>query len=476
MDRSLLFAAFCLLISSPSAFAAAPPDDAETRGRDFVPHEILVKFRPGVRAADVTAQIPGLEFRSQSPGLSVARLVPSGAALYRRAETQAATLRLLERIRQRPDVLYAQPNYLFELSHTPNDLLYPQQWHYPMVGLPAAWDITRGSSTIKIAILDTGRNYHPELAGKWLPNEYNADQPGYNATDRSKFSHGTHVAGIAAASSNNNTGIAGVCQNCMLLNVKVTNERNRIPLSNVISGIDWAIANGADIMNMSFEFPEPCTPLRMPALRDAIARATAENIVVTAAAGNQNAVVDGTSPASCPGAISVAATDRNGKWLAPYSNSGANVGITAPGGGGAIVFRPDGILDREASTVYGDKLGAPRCPDTQDTLFNPNEYGAASTWSVLHTVDGVARITHCYRYLSGTSMASPHVAGTVGLMLSVNSQLTPAQIASILQRTAKPLPLCGSDCGPGLLDAHAAVVAARDAATSSCGNEVGCPP
>lgn len=476
MDRSLLFAALCLSTCAPASFAAPPPGDAEARDRDFVAHEILVKFRPGARSADLSAQIPGLEFRSQSQNLSVARLVPSGAALYRSAETRAATLRLLERIRQRADVLYAQPNYLFELSHTPNDLLYPQQWHYPMVGLPAAWDITRGSSTIRIAILDTGRNYHPELAGKWLPNEYNADQPGYNATDRSTFSHGTHVAGIAAASSNNNTGIAGVCQNCMLLNVKVTNERNRIPLSNVISGIDWAIANGADIMNMSFEFPEPCTPLRMPALRDAIARATAQDIVVTTAAGNQDAVVDGTSPASCPGAISVAATDRNGKWLAPYSNRGANVGITAPGGGGAIVFRPDGILDREASTAYGDKLGAPSCPDTPDTLFNPNEYGAASTWSVLHTVDGVARITHCYRYLSGTSMASPHVAGTVGLMLSVNRSLTPTQIASILQRTAKPLPLCGSDCGPGLLDALAAVAAARDAVPSSCGNEVGCAP
>lgn len=470
MDRSLLFAASCLLISVPTAFAAAPPNDAGTRDRDFVPHEILVKFKPGTRATDVTTQIPGLEFRSQSPSLSVARLVPPGATLFRKTETRAATLRLLHRIRQRPDVLYAQPNYLFKLSHTPNDLLYPQQWHYPMIDLPAAWDITRGSSTIKIAILDTGRTYHPELVGKWLSNEYNAHQPGHNATDGSNWRHGTHVAGIAAAASNNGSGGAGVCHNCTLLNVKVNNplDPNRIPLSYAISGIDWAIANGARVVNMSFEFPEPCTQLRMPAMRDAVQRAIANNITVVAAAGNggfditggSSRVVDNYSPASCPGAISAAATDREGRRVTSYSNRGANVGITAPGGG----------WDPEEHPLYTPRGKGIGCPS--DGSFYPYNYGALSTWTSTPASGNV----HCHRYLSGTSMAAPHVSGTVGLMLSVNSQLTPAQIKSILQLTAKPLPLCGSNCGPGLLDAHAAVVAARDAAPSSCENDLSCSP
>jgi serine protease len=460
-------AALTLILISPLSSAAPPPSD-DSADLDLVPHEVLVKFRPGARTADARASIPGLQIDSRASRLSLARLAPSGAALYRREEARSATMALVERLRARPDVEYAQPNYLFSLSHTPNDLLYGKQWHYPMIGLPQAWDITRGNAAIRIAILDTGRTYHPELAAKWLPNEYNADRPGYNATDRSTFSHGTHVAGIAAAASNNTTGITGVCQDCALLNVKVTDANNRIPLAHVISGIDWAIGNGADIINMSFEFGEPCTQLRMPALRDAIAGATAGNIVVIAAAGNAKSLVDNTSPASCPGAISVAATDRDARRLSSYSNGGAAVGITAPGGGGDLV-------QSGASTIYGATTGYPSCPYADGQVFQPNNYGALSAWSVLDE-GAVPQITHCYRYLSGTSMSAPHVSGTVGLMLSVNSRLTPAQIKSILQLTAKPLPLCGSNCGPGLLDAHAAVVAARDAAPSSCANELSCSP
>ncbi len=457
MKRTLSLMALCLFAPAQIAFASTPPVDTRGRDLDLVPHEILIKFKPGARAADAAARIPGLAIETRTQTLSLARLAPSGARLYGKEEARAATLDLLDRIRQLPDVAYAQPNYLFALSHTPNDLLYPQQWHYPMVGLPSAWDITRGDASIRIAILDTGRNHHPELAGKWLPNEYNAGQPGYNATDRSRFSHGTHVAGIAAASSGNGTGIAGVCQNCMLLNVKVTDERNRVPLYNVVAGIDWAIANGADVMNMSFEFAEPCTQLRMPALRDAIARATADGIVVVAAAGNGHSVVDNTSPASCPGAISVAATDRDAKWLSSYSNGGAAIGITAPGGGGDLV-------QSGTSTIYGATTGHPNCPNADGQVFLPNNYGALSAWSVLDE-NATPQITHCYRYLSGTSMSAPHVSGTAGLMLAANPSLTPAQIRSILQRTARPMPLCGPDCGPGLLDAHAAVAAARDLAS-----------
>lgn len=458
MNRTMstaAIAALALCLVSPLSLAAPPPSGG-TADLDLVPHEVLVKFRPGARAADAKAAIPGLEIESRTSKLSVVRLVPVGAKLYRRDETRAATLSLVERLRARPDVEYAQPNYLFDLSHAPNDSLYPNQWHYPMIGLPQAWDITRGAPAIRIAILDTGRTYHPDLTAKWLPNEYNADQPGYNATDRSGFTHGTHVAGIAAAASNNTTGVAGVCQNCSLLNVKVTNANNRIPLANVIAGIDWAIANDADILNMSFEFGEPCTQLRMPALRDAIARATAANIVAVAAAGNAKSLVDNTSPASCPGVVSVAATDRDARWLSSYSNGGPAIGITAPGGGGDLV-------QSGTSTIYGATTGNPRCPTVNGQVFHPNAYGALSTWSVLDE-DATPQVTHCYRYLSGTSMAAPHVSGTAGLMLAANPSLTPSQIRSILQRTARPMPLCGPDCGPGLLDAHAAVAAARDLA------------
>jgi subtilisin family serine protease len=154
--------------------------------------------------------------------------------------------------------------------------------------------------------------------------------------------------------------------------------------------------------------------------------------------------------------ISAAATDRDAKWLSSYSSGGSSIGITAPGGGGAI-------LQSGTSTIYGATIGNPRCPTAPGQAFDPNGYGALSTWSVLDEGD-TPQITHCYRYLSGTSMAAPHVSGTAGLMLTANPSLTPAQIKAILQRTARPMPLCGPECGPGLLDAHAAVAAARDLA------------
>jgi len=422
---------------------------------DMVAHEVLVKFKPGARAADLEAAMPGLSIKSRSSNLSLVRLVPSGALLYRSEEARAATLSLVQRLRARPDVEYAQPNYLFSLSHVPNDRHYSKQWHYPMINLPAAWDITRGNSTVKIAILDTGRTYHPELEGKWLPNEFNAYQPWKNATDGSNWRHGTHVAGIAAANSNNNIGGAGVCHNCVLLNAKVNdNNSSRIPLYYAVSGIDWAIANGASVINMSFEFEEPCTPLRMPAMRDAVARAVANNITVVAAAGNGRAdragsmSVDDFSPASCPGAISVAATDRGGKFLSGFSNGGPNTGVTAPGGGWDPEIHP-------TFTMTGAGIDCPA-----DGSYYPFDYGAFSTWTSTPASGNV----HCYRYLSGTSMSAPHVSGTVGLMLSVNPALTPAQVKWILQSTATPMPLCGPDCGPGLLNASLAVATARDMA------------
>jgi serine protease len=311
--------------------------------------------------------------------------------------------------------------------------------------MPETWSLTGGgSSAIRIAILDTGRTSHPDLAGRWSSLEYNVVAPGTPAIDNGNWRHGTHVAGIAGAATGNGTGGAGVCHNCTLLNVKITNGSS-VTTSNIISGLQWAVANGAKVVNMSFEFQMPCTSTGMQVLRAQIEKAVASNVNIVAAAGNQPNNVANVSPASCPGVISVAASDRNNN-LASYSGRGATLGITAPGG----------------ATFYGAAIG---CPSDPSSSFNPLDFnGAVSTWT---TSPGSGN-AHCYRHLGGTSMATPHVSGTIGLMLSANPLLTTSQVRQLLQSSAQPLPNCGINCGPGLLDSYLAVVAA-------CARNVLCP-
>lgn len=436
MKRSMMiaiFAALALPCFVPPASAAAT---AVADPLDLVPHEVVVRFRAGAKTASLTARMPGARVIPLRGQIGIVRLRPSGALLLRREETRAATLRLVERVRANPEVLLAQPNYLFKLSYTPNDPLYPQQWHYDAIQLASAWDLTRGGG-VKIAIIDTGRTAHPDLAGKWMTTEYNAEHPGWPAPDNSNWRHATHVAGIVAAVSNNSIGGAGVCMGCRLLNARATDPTNALPSAYVASSIDWAVANGARVLNMSFEFAKPCTHQDMAVIRDAISRAVANNVTPVAAAGNRTANVSNVSPASCPGTIAVAASTRDNR-LAAYSSHGTGIGITAPGG----------------ANFYGAGI---QCPPDASSRFNADDTsGAVSTW----TTSPASNNAHCYRHLGGTSMAAPHVSGTIGLMLTVNSSLRPADIRNILRTTATAMPTCPSDCGPGLLNARAAVMRA----------------
>jgi subtilisin family serine protease len=262
--------------------------------------------------------------------------------------------------------------------------------------------VVTGTAGVWIAIVDTGVDYtHPDLVSSrlWLGWDFvNSDN---NPMD--DHGHGTHVAGIAGANTNNGQGVAGVCWGCGLLAVKVLGADGSGLTSWVADGIQYAAYWGAafgkrTVINLSLGSPYPSS-----VLADAVAYAQGQGALIVAAAGN-NGLDQLFYPAAYPGVIGVAATDSSDQ-RASFSNSGSHVDIAAPG-----------------VSILSTK------------------------WS-------------WYYYKSGTSMATPHVAGVAGLVWSARPALTASQVCGALLRTAMDLGTSGRDdiYGYGRLNAEAAV-------------------
>ncbi len=371
------------------------------------------------------------------------------------------------RLAQRGDVEYAEPDRILQPTAIPNDPAFNQLWHMrePEVargGINAvdAWDITTGSPSLVMAVVDTGVLRHADL-GTRLLNGYDfvsvastgndgnardadASDPGdwltageaqaLGKTAKASSWHGTHVAGTMGATGNNSMGVAGVNWQSRILPVRVLGKGGGY-VSDIADGISWASGASvpgvpanttpARVINMSLGGSGACSRTTQDAINTALARSA----VVVVAAGNENVNAAGSQPANCVGVISVAAVGANGQ-RAVYSNFGTSVTIAAPGGD---PNRDSGV------TSLGDmgKMGP----------LNDNSLLA----------------------MFGTSMAAPHVSGVVSLMLSVNPALTPDQVKSILQSTARTFPTgTGRDCttslcGAGIVNAGSAVRAAAGA-------------
>ncbi len=402
----------------------------------FVPGEVVVKFRSEVGARSLSVQGQTLR-RVQSLG------VP-GAALYRTDLDARGTLGLIDELSARPDVLYAEPNYLRSIARTPNDELYPFQWHYEAMNLPAAWDVTNGTGgNVTVAIVDTGSLAHPDLQGvfvggyDFVSDAVNGgDGDGYDAdpTDLGQDSsyHGTHVAGTVAARSNDGVGVAGVSWGARVLPVRTLGVTGGGSNTDTVNGVLWAAGepvagvpinpNPAQVINLSLGGEAPCSGLE----QEAFDRVRAKGVTVVVAAGNEDSDAGFYAPANCDGVIVVGATGPQGE-RAPYSNYGSRVQVMAPGG------------------------------DTAQTLTLQGETVPAGVLSTIG--DGAGGYT--YGFYQGTSMATPHIAGLVALMLAQEPTLDPDTILSRLQSSATPLSdeACGQPggCGAGLVDAAAAL-------------------
>jgi thermitase len=349
--------------------------------------------------------------------------------LLRTTDKKADIFSLIEEYQKNPAVEYATPNYLFKVQFRPNDRLYSRQWAHQKTEAEAAWDITRGSPSVVIAVIDTGVDYnHEDLSANIWRDAYghpgkdfvdinttdylNAgweldpreDYTGIDDDPMDFFGHGTHVAGIAAAVTNNGKGIAGVCHKCKILPVRagfalkfkgVDVYVGVLEEDDIANAIRWAADNGADVINMSFGDYYPS-----PLIQDAVNYALSKGIILVAAAGNENNYWP-LYPAGFDKVIGVAATGPSNE-KAFYSNFvdyGDWIDIAAPGGDSK---KGGGIL----STV-------PK--------------------------NGVLSDSSGYLDLQGTSMATPYVAGAVGLILSKDPSRTQADVEKILKSSADPV-------------------------------------
>jgi serine protease len=404
--------------------------------------------------------------RVTSGGELIYRIPPVTLKTLSPMQARDRTLEVLRQLRADPNVLYAQPNYILRIVRTPNDPRFPEQWHYRDHGtgtgqsqggisLPRAWDTTTGSSSIVVAVLDTGiLPNHPDIVGS--PNlitgfdmisdatiandgggrDNDPTDPGDAAAANECFPgspalpsswHGTHVAGtIGVGRTDNGVGVAGVNWTVGVQAVRVLGKCGGT-IADINDGIRWAAglavpgvptnATRARVINMSLGagpgLPCSASPSTQAAINDAVAAGAA----VVVAAGNDAADASDFLPASCNNVITVAASDARGHLVTRYSNFGATVEIMAPGGDTQRDDNGDGNNDGVLSMVH------------------PN----AGTYA---------------RY-NGTSMAAPHVAGVAALYLAQSPTLTPAQLTAELQQNAIPRTSsqCPQPCGAGLLSA-----------------------
>ena len=368
----------------------------------------------------------------------------------------------------RPDVRYAHPNYLLEAFRIPNDEHYALQWSLPAIDLPAAWSRTVGDARTVVAVVDSGILYdsadasrsHPDLAGRVLsgydfisdwrvagdgdgrdPDPYDeGDVP-----DGQSTYHGSHVAGIIAAATDNALGVAGVDWRASILPVRVLGLAGSGTTLDVVEGALWAAGypidgvpsnlNPAHVINLSLGGPGPCTPFEQDAY-DWITRHSPRSAVVVVAAGNENQNAAGVTPASCRSVITVGATEARDR-RAPYSNYGSRIDVMAPGGDLLSSFanpgRPDGVLSLSKVDGPGGGFG--------------------------------------YVFQEGTSMAAPHVAGVVALMKALDPAVDLNTARAALTGSARSLSATecgrpsGAECGAGLIDAPAALTLVADGPT-----------
>jgi subtilisin family serine protease len=399
---------------------------------EFVPGEFILKLKKDVTFSDSTLQILAEKYHVYG----IEKVFPSSEGtlldnIYLlHVPLNSDILSIVEDYSLCSEVVYVEPNSIARLCSIPNDSFFDLQWSLHNTGqilwnnisgipdadidAPEAWDIEIGSRDVVIAIIDTGIDYtHPDLAEKiWnntdeIPgNGIDDDGNGYiddirgwyflsnNSNITDGYGHGTMCTGIAAASTNNGIGIAGVGRNCTFMPLRVATQSGSTTAEDCAKAIQYAADNDADVISMSFGFS-----IFITILKDAVDYAYSKGVFLCAAAGNANSSAM-LYPAGFENVTAVAATDQNDQRCTWGPGSGSNYGdwvdIAAPGN-----------LIITSTPTYD---------------FYMEIYGWTQNYGIGH----------------GTSFSSPIVAGAAALLLSMNPLLEPDIIKLLLCNNVDP--------------------------------------
>ena len=383
----------------------------------YVPGQLIVKFKK-----DVPVNMRGQALTVNEMALVKTLLLPDYALVK---FDPAKDVRLIAAsLLDDPSIESAEPNYYRYADFTPNDPLYPYQWHFPMIQMSSAWDRSNGAG-VTVAVIDTGVAYEdygpyrqaPDLAGTAFVAGWDFVNGDSHPNDDD--SHGTHVAGTIAQTTNNAMGVAGIAYGANIMPVKVLDSEGSGTTQWVADGIVWAVNHGAQVINLSLGGPAPSS-----VLEDAVNYAYENGVTVIAAAGNDNSDVG--YPAAYENCIAVGAV-RYDETRSPYSNYGPSLDLVAPGGDLDVDQNGDG---------YGDGV-------LQQT-FNPvtKDYTDFAYW-----------------FFEGTSMAAPHVSGVAALLIAHGDATTPDEVRAALENTAKDKgpPGWDEEYGHGLIQADDAL-------------------
>lgn len=407
LSYSIAFAAINqsspLILNNKAIKKSAPEKDKDKirglSGKDYVSGQIIVKYKKNKNKT---------LFSTVNKVTTLKTLKDKNSRLLEINDPKEMS-KWLKQFKSDPNVDYAIPNYIRKATFIPNDSRFNEQWSLSKMQVINAWDNVVVNPAIKVAIIDTGVDTnHEDLMGNIISG-INYIQPGSQPEDNN--GHGTHVAGIIAATSNNGVGITGIASGVKIMPIKVLDANGYGSDNNVGDGIRWAADNGANIINLSLGGPEDSQYIQ-----DAINYAHNKGVIVIAAAGNENSSVG--YPAANDHVIAVAATDSNDNKPS-FSNYGPEVDVAAPG---------VNIL----STV----------PNTQVNPYIPLNYAS----------------------FSGTSMAAPNVTGVAALILSKYPNITPFQLETRLKSTSQDLGNPGFDTyyGFGRVNALQAITTLRD--------------
>lgn len=434
-STSLISVTACQRGQAPTPLSASPTgaagnivrrQSAEEASR---PGQVVIRFKlPKTQLA--------IENYAKANQLKVLRVLSDGkVVLFQHFKSGVSTQNVIKSFSASTSVETSQPNYVYNAAqmyprtYAPQATTYrrfnettapttgnapaaTEQYALAAIGLPQAWQTTQGSPNIKIAVIDSGVDpTHPDLVANLLPgaafigsNDTTSQRPAW--TD--ELGHGTHVAGIIAAMANN-IGVTGVAPFCKILPVKVLDEWGNGDTVSVSQGVEWATQQGAQVMNLSLRVHQ-----RDPVMEEAINKALANNTVIVAATGNDGGVWEA-YPAAFDGVIGVGSVDEQ-RTRANTSNYGNWISVVAPG-----------VNILSTKPTYA--------------LHNNPMPGTP------------------YELDSGTSMASPAVAGIAALMLSQNPQLTARDVKWRIEKSATDLGEPGFDqyYGHGMVNASAAL-------------------